>query len=127
MVAGALSNYIGDDDNAMADLFNYLDVDEDSPEEARRLSLLLDGLVFSGGFAAGIGALKVTKESIVKILKAVKNAGPEAKNNFKQVVQGGRNTRTATKKVDYDVPIIKDLEGPIFKDLPEAVTGSCTS
>ena len=119
MVAGALSNYIGDDDNAMADLFNYLDVDEDSPEEARRLSLLLDGLVFSGGFAAGIGALIVTKESIVKILKAVKNAGPEAKNNFKQVVQGGRNTRTATKKVDYDVPIIKDLEGPIFKDLPD--------
>jgi len=119
MVAGALSNYIGDDDNAMADLFNYLDVDEDSPEEARRLSLLLDGLVFSGGFAAGIGALKVTKESIVKMLKAVKNAGPEAKNNFKQVVQGGRNTRTATKKVDYDVPIIKDLEGPIFKDLPD--------
>lgn len=119
MVAGALSNYIGDDDNAMADLFNYLDVDEDSPEEARRLSLLLDGLVFSGGFAAGIGALKVTKESIVKMLKSVKNAGPEAKNNFKQVVQGGRNTRTATKKVDYDVPIIKDLEGPIFKDLPD--------
>jgi len=127
MVAGALSNYIGDDDNAMADLFNYLDVTEDSPEEARRLSLLLDGLVFSGGFAAGIGALKLTKESIVKMLQAVKSAGPEAKNNFKQVIQGGRNTKTATKKVDYDVPVIKDLQGPIFKDLPESAYNGLNS
>ena len=121
MVAGALSNYIGDDDNAMADLFNYLDVTEDSPEEARRLSLLLDGLVFSGGFAAGIGALKVTKESIVNMLQSVKSAGPEATSNFKNVIQGGRNTKTATKKTDYGVPLIKDIEVPALKELPEPV------
>ena len=108
-VASALSNYIGNDDNMLSDVLNYLDVDEQSPEAARRLSLLLDGLVFSGVVSTGIGAFKLTKEGILKILNSVKNSSQSQKESFKSLIQGGAKTKSARQKDVPEVPIIRDI------------------
>ena len=108
-VASALSNYIGNDDNMLSDVLNYLDVDEQSPEAARRLSLLLDGLVFSGVVSTGIGAFKLTKEGILKILNSVKNSTQSQKESFKSLIQGGAKTKSARQKDVPEVPIIRDI------------------
>jgi len=111
IVAGALSNYIGDDSSLLGDVFNYLDADEDSPETTRRLSLLLDGISFSSIVGAGIGTLKVTKETIKKYLNSIKNSTQSEKESFKSLLQGGTRTKSARQKnSELDVPIIKDIE-----------------
>ena len=108
-VASALSNYIGNDDNMLSEVLNYLDVDEQSPEAARRLSLLLDGLVFSGVVSTGIGVFKLTKEGILKILNSVKNSPQSQKESFKSLIQGGAKTKSSRQKDVPEVPIIKDI------------------
>jgi hypothetical protein len=108
-VAGALSNYIGNDNNLMGEVLNYLDVDEQSPEEARRLSLLLDGVAFSGIVSAGVGTLKLTKEGILQMLQSVKNSSQSQKESFKSLIQGSAKTKSARKKDVSEVPIIKDI------------------
>ena len=108
-VAGALSNYIGNDNNLMGEVLNYLDVDEQSPEEARRLSLLLDGVAFSGIVSAGVGTLKVTKEGILQMLQSVKNSNQSQKESFKSLIEGAAKTKSARKKDVSEVPIIKDI------------------
>jgi len=108
-VAGALSNYIGNDNNLMGEVLNYLDVDEQSPEEARRLSLLLDGVAFSGIVSAGVGTLKVTKEGILQMLQSVKNSSQSQKESFKSLIEGAAKTKSARKKDVSEVPIIKDI------------------
>ena len=108
-VAAALSNYIGNDNNLMGEVLNYLDVDEQSPEEARRLSLLLDGVAFSGIVSAGVGTLKVTKEGILQMLQSVKNSSQSQKESFKSLIQGAAKTKSARKKDVSEVPIIKDI------------------
>ena len=108
-VASALSNYIGNDNNLMGEILNYLDTTEDSPEEARRLSLLLDGIAFSGIVSAGVGTLKVTKEGILKMLQSVKNSSQSQKESFKSLIQGAAKTKSARKKDVSEVPIIKDI------------------
>jgi hypothetical protein len=108
-VAGALSNYIGNDNNLMGEVLNYLDVDEQSPEEARRLSLLLDGVAFSGIVSAGVGTLKVTKEGILQMLQSVKNSSQSQKESFKSLIEGAAKTKSARKKDVPEVPIIKDI------------------
>ena len=72
IVAGGLSNYIGDDDNRMSALFNYLDTDEDSPETARRLSLLLDSAVFSTAFGVALGVGKGSVNTVFNVVNKVK-------------------------------------------------------
>ena len=108
-VASSLSNYIGNDNNLMGEVLNYLDTTEDSPEEARRLSLLLDGLAFSGIVSAGVGTLKVTKEGILQMLQSVKNSSQSQKESFKSLIQGAAKTKSARKKDVSEVPIIKDI------------------
>lgn len=108
-VASSLSNYIGNDNNLMGEVLNYLDTTEDSPEEARRLSLLLDGLAFSGIVSAGVGTLKVTKEGILQMLQSVKNSNQSQKESFKSLIQGAAKTKSARKKDVSEVPIIKDI------------------
>ena len=108
-VASSLSNYIGNDNNLMGEVLNYLDTTEDSPEEARRLSLLLDGLAFSGIVSAGVGTLKVTKEGILQMLQSVKNSNQSQKESFKSLIQGAAKTKSARKKNVSEVPIIKDI------------------
>ena len=108
-VAGALSNYIGNDNNLMGEVLNYLDVDEQSPEEARRLSLLLDGVAFSGIVSAGVGTLKVTKEGILQMLQSIKNSNQSQKESFKSLIEGAAKTKSARKKDVSEVPIIKDI------------------
>lgn len=108
-VASSLSNYIGNDNNLMGEVLNYLDTTEDSPEEARRLSLLLDGLAFSGIVSAGVGTLKVTKEGILQMLQSVKNSNQSQKESFKSLIQGASKTKSARKKDVSEVPIIKDI------------------
>ena len=108
-VASALSNYIGNDNNLMGEILNYLDTTEDSPEEARRLSLLLDGIAFSGIVSAGVGTLKVTKEGILQMLQSVKNSSQSQKESFKSLIQGAAKTKSARKKDVSEVPIIKDI------------------
>tara|TARA_R110001592_G_scaffold156927_2_gene387695 strand:+ start:2574 stop:7163 length:4590 start_codon:yes stop_codon:yes gene_type:complete len=115
IVAGALSNYIGDDDNRLSDLFNYLDTDEDSPEIARRLSLLLDGVVMSSGIGllsiVGKGAVK----GLTKIVNDAKAGGDEAVGKFKEVIDTARKSESASKKInkpkEIDVPMVTNLEG----------------
>jgi len=108
-VASSLSNYIGNDNNLMGEVLNYLDTTEDSPEEARRLSLLLDGLAFSGIVSAGVGTLKVTKEGILQMLQSVKNSSQSQKESFKSLITGASKTKSARKKDVSEVPIIKDI------------------
>jgi len=108
-VASSLSNYIGNDNNLMGEVLNYLDTTEDSPEEARRLSLLLDGLAFSGIVSAGVGTLKVTKEGILQMLQSVKNSSQYQKESFKSLITGASKTKSARKKDVSEVPIIKDI------------------
>jgi len=108
-VASSLSNYIGNDNNLMGEVLNYLDTTEDSPEEARRLSLLLDGLAFSGIVSAGVGTLKVTKEGILQMLQSVKNSNQSQKESFESLIQGAARTKSARKKDVSEVPIIKDI------------------
>ena len=108
-VASALSNYVGNDNNLLGEVLNYLDVDEQSPEEARRLSLLLDGVAFSGIVSAGVGTLKVTKEGILQMLQSVKNSSQSQKESFKSLIEGASKTKSARKKDVSEVPIIKDI------------------
>ena len=108
-VASALSNYIGNDNNLMGEILNYLDTTEDSTEEARRLSLLLDGVAFSGIVSAGVGTLKVTKEGILQMLQSVKNSSQSQKESFKSLITGASKTKSARKKNVSEVPIIKDI------------------
>jgi hypothetical protein len=108
-VASSLSNYIGNDNNLMGEVLNYLDTTEDSPEEARRLSLLLDGLAFSGIVSAGVGTLKVTKEGILQMLQSVKNSSQSQRESFKSLIEGAAKTKSARKKDVSEVPIIKDI------------------
>ena len=113
IVAGGLSNYIGDDDNRMSALFNYLDTDEDSPETARRLSLLLDSAVFSTAFGVALGVGKGSVNTVFNVVNKVKKSGPEGVGQFKNFINGTRGSEVATKTVkpkEIEVPLLSNLE-----------------
>tara|TARA_Y100000004_G_scaffold67291_2_gene75396 strand:- start:473 stop:4882 length:4410 start_codon:yes stop_codon:yes gene_type:complete len=115
VVAGALSNFIGDDESKLAALFNYLDTDEDSPEAARRLSLLLDGMTFAGLFGTALGVGKITVKGVTQMINSIKASGPEAVNKFKSIISTNRRNETASKKVKPTVskpivPMITNLK-----------------
>ncbi len=118
IVASQLAKYVGDDDNKFADLVNYLDVDDDSPEAARRLSLLLDGVVFGGVLSVGIGATKVTATGISSMINKIKSEGPEAINKFKDIIGVARKSTEANKVVKPKpaVNLITDWNAAIFKN-----------
>ena len=118
IVSSQLAKYVGDDDNKFADLVNYLDVDDDSPEAARRLSLLLDGVVFGGVLSFGIGATKVTATGISSMINKIKSEGPEAVNKFKDIIGIARKSTEANKVVKSKpaVNLITDWNAAIFKN-----------
>jgi hypothetical protein len=97
MVAGTISNFVGNDDNFVADIFQYLDADEDSTALQRRLSLLLDGLAFTGVLAGGVKVLKGGKDTFMKTLDKVKQEGPEAVAKFKKLINYNRSGDSAVK------------------------------
>jgi len=114
IVAGGLSNFIGDDDTKLSALFDYLDTDEDSPEAARRLSLLLDGVVFSSAFGAALGTGKLAVKGVTNLVNKIKESGPEGVARFKELINVSRQSDSANKTVKPvkqkpDVPIIRDL------------------
>ncbi len=115
IVAGTLSNYIGEDDNRLSALINYLDTDDDSPEAARRLTLLVDGLTFAGVFGTVIGGGKLTVKGVTNLVNKVKAEGPEAVAKFKELILGARQADSATKLTKpkpkkIDVPLINNLD-----------------
>ena len=115
IVAGTLSNYIGEDDNRLSALINYLDTDDDSPEAARRLTLLVDGLTFAGVFGTVIGGGKLTVKGVTNLVNKVKAEGPEAVAKFKELILGARQADSATKLAKtkpekIDVPLINNLD-----------------
>lgn len=115
IVAGTLSNYIGEDDNRLSALINYLDTDDDSPEAARRLTLLVDGLTFAGVFGTVIGGGKLTVKGVTNLVNKVKSEGPEAVAKFKELILGARQSDSATKLTKpkpekIDVPLINNLD-----------------
>ena len=115
IVAGTLSNYIGEDDNKLSALINYLDTDDDSPEAARRLTLLVDGLTFAGVFGTVIGGGKLTVKGVTNLVNKVKAEGPEAVAKFKELILGARQSDSATKLAKskpekIDVPLINNLD-----------------
>ena len=118
IVASELAKHVGDDDNKFADLINYLDVDDDSPEAARRLSLLLDGVVLGGVLSVGIGATKLTATSISSMMNKIKGEGPEAINKFKDIIGVARKSTEANKvvKPKPTVNLITDWNAAIFKN-----------
>ena len=115
IVASNISEFIGDDRGKLSDLFNYLDTDEDSPEAARRLSLLLDGVVFTGAFGvAGLVGSKLVS-GVTNVVNKVKAEGPEAVKEFKKIVNTIRRQDTASKKIEpvvpkTDVPLVTPLK-----------------
>ena len=78
----------------------YKRQDEDSPEIARRLSLLLDGVVMSSGIGllsiAGKGAVK----GLTKMFNDAKQGGDEAVGKFKEVIDTARKSESASKKIN---------------------------
>ena len=104
LVGNYLSNAFGNDDNLVADLFKYLDADEDSTALQRRLSLLLDGVAFTGVFAAA----KVTKDVVMKALNKVKKGGDQSVVKFKQLVNYNRKQPKATKTSTKNTKEIKE-------------------
>ena len=120
ITAEFLAKYVGDDDNKFADLINYLDVDEDSPEAARRLSLLLDGVVFGTIISTAIGTVKLTSTGIANLFKKIKSEGPEAVAKFKEMIGIARKSTEIPKTVKPKpaVNLIKDWNNQIFKNNP---------
>jgi hypothetical protein len=118
IVASELAKHVGDDDNKFADLINYLNVDDDSPEAARRLSLLLDGVVLGGVLSVGIGATKLTATSFSSMINKIKSEGPEAINKFKDIIGIARKSTEANKAVKSKpaVNLITDWNAAIFKN-----------
>ncbi len=119
IVASKLAQHFGDDDNALADLFNYLDADEDSTETARRLSLLLDGVFMTGAVSTAIGIGKVTVQGATKLINKIKGEGPEAVDAFKKVINEGRKSDKAAKVVDKpkpDLDLVTDWNAKIFRN-----------
>ena len=115
VVANNISNFIGDDRGKLSDLFNYLDADEDSPEAARRLSILLDGVVFGGIFQGVTWAGAGMVSGMTKLVNKIKAEGPEAVQEFKKIVNSVRREDTASKKIDpvvpkTDVPLVTPLK-----------------
>ena len=119
IVASKLAEHFGDDDNAMADLLNYLDTDDESPETARRLSLLLDGIFISGAVSTFLGAAKVTVKGATNLINEIKASGPEGVDAFKKVINDGRKSDKAAKiiaKPEPDLDIITDWTNKIFQN-----------
>lgn len=88
VVAGWLNDTLqqgGYDDNLVGDLLNYLDADEDSSAAQRRLSLLLDGAVFTGLIGTTIQGVKFTKNQLSQTLQKIKS-NPKAVEQFKKVI-----------------------------------------
>ena len=119
IVASKLAEHFGDDDNAMADLLNYLDTDDESPETARRLSLLLDGIFISGVVSTFLGVAKVTVKGATNLINKIKDSGPEGVDAFKKVINDGRKSDKAAKiiaKPEPELDIITDWTNKIFQN-----------
>jgi hypothetical protein len=89
VVAGYLKDKLeasGYDDNLMGEVLNYLDADEDSSAAQRRLSLLLDGAVFTGLVGTVIGGVKLSKDKLSSSLQKLKQ-NPKAVEQFKKIIK----------------------------------------
>ncbi len=87
-----VANYINEkletnelDDNFIGDFFEYLDADEDSSAAQRRLTLLLDGGVFTGIVGGAFKTVSLTKDALGSVLKKIKS-NPEVKETFKKML-----------------------------------------
>ncbi len=89
VVAGYLKDKLeasGYDDNLFGEVLNYLDADEDSSAAQRRLSLLLDGAVFTGLAGTVIGGTKYSKDKLSVALQELKQ-NPKAVEQFKKILK----------------------------------------
>ncbi len=89
VVAGYLKDKLeasGYDDNLFGEVLNYLDADEDSSAAQRRLSLLLDGAVFTGLVGTVIGGTKYSKDKLSVALRELKQ-NPKAVEQFKKIIK----------------------------------------
>lgn len=89
IVAGYLNDQLktsGYDDNFVGEFLNYLDADEDSSVAQRRLTLLLDGAVFTGLIGTFVQGAKFSKEKLGNLLQTIKQ-NPKAVEQFKKILK----------------------------------------
>ena len=89
IVAGYLNDQLktsGYDDNFVGEFLNYLDADEDSSVAQRRLTLLLDGAVFTGLIGTFVQGAKFSKEKLSNLLQTIKQ-NPKAVEQFKKILK----------------------------------------
>ena len=104
------------DDSFVGDFFEYLDADENSSSTQRRLTLLLDGAVFTGIIGGGLKTVSLTKDKLAEVLKRIKS-NSELKEGFKRMLAPLKEklepfTPNKIKdKVDDDVFVDIPLEG----------------
>ena len=118
-----VANFVNDqltgtdfDDNVIADIFNYLDADDNSSVAQKRLSLLLDGAVFStligGALKYGGKPFTFTKEKLSNILQRVKE-NPETAAKFKRFLAPLQNRiQQVLPKDRLDDDVFVPVTGP---------------
>jgi len=118
-----VANFVNDqltgtdfDDNVIADIFNYLDADDNSSVAQKRLSLLLDGAVFStligGALKYGGTPFTFTKEKLSNVLQRVKE-NPETAAKFKKFLAPLQNRiQQVLPKDRFDDDVFVPVTGP---------------
>ena len=120
IVAEYLNDHLktsGYDDNFVGEFLNYLDADEDSSAAQRRLSLLLDGAVFTGIIGGVVKGTKISKEKLSNLLQKIKQ-NPKAVEQFKKIL------KPVKEKVEPLLPrkITDTIEDDVFVEANTLVT-----
>ena len=114
-LANILGEFVGEDQEALNSIIEYLEADDNKSELENRAGLFVEGLVFAGGLATlpatyfGSQALKNTfknKESLMKALQDIKVRHEEGSldiQGFKSIMKDASNALFA----DKTPPVIK--------------------
>ena len=113
-----LAMYVGDDNETLQAIADFLKSDENKSELENRMGLLVEGLALSGVITGGI----LVVPSVLKQLKKIKKAGDNYTDSFLSVINKNRTKTGAAKTPKVtQVEDIKELSTNRFSKFFDSV------